>query len=258
MNSNEPANQSDDLPTDSIYLPQEPDQQEADESTASVAQSRRTPRWLAPVAGILVGAVIAGAGVGLFAEMKMRDWAAHAESVEAGHRKHAQGLSGERDKAVAQLANAESKLETARGSITTLTSERSTMKSELAVLERSAEEASEGLRVLAEELEAREVEVEAREVEVAEREAAISAAEQQVADSSISEGTWTVGRDIEPGTYVTSEGVSDYCYWAILRSGTNGSDIIENDIVTGGRPTVTLSSGQDFTTRGCGRWIRDN
>lgn len=74
--------------------------------------------------------------------------------------------------------------------------------------------------------------------------------------TDIKEGIWTVGRDIEPGTYTTAKEVLGDCYWSITKSGTNGGDIIENDIVNGGRPTVTLSEGQDFTTSRCGGWTK--
>jgi hypothetical protein len=50
--------------------------------------------------------------------------------------------------------------------------------------------------------------------------------------------------------------VSSDCYWEITRSGTNGSDIIENDIPGGGLPTVRLSEGQDFTNSRCGTFLR--
>jgi len=72
----------------------------------------------------------------------------------------------------------------------------------------------------------------------------------------IDEGVWTVGDDIRPGRYRTDERVDSDCYWSITRSGSNGDDIIANDIPGGGRPTVTLRKGQDFTTRGCGTWTR--
>lgn len=45
------------------------------------------------------------------------------------------------------------------------------------------------------------------------------------------------------------------CYWKIGPTGDPG-EIIENDIVSGGRPTVTLSKGQDFTTERCGTWVK--
>lgn len=73
---------------------------------------------------------------------------------------------------------------------------------------------------------------------------------------TIDDGTWTVGVDVKPGVYRTAEAVSSDCYWGIYRSGTNGEDIIANDIPGGGRPQVTLKSGQDFNSSRCGQWVK--
>lgn len=105
-------------------------------------------------------------------------------------------------------------------------------------------------------VESRAAELDQREAAVAAREAAVTTVEQQVAANSIEEGMWTVGVDVEPGTYRTAAAVSGDCYWAITRSGSNGSDIIDNDIVQGGFPTVTLEVGQDFENSRCGTFVR--
>ena len=94
------------------------------------------------------------------------------------------------------------------------------------------------------------------EAAVKKREDAVTGAEKAKAKNTIGEGTWAVGRDIAPGTYVSAAAVSSDCYWAILAGGSNGSDIIENDIPGGGRPSVTLSAGQDFKTSSCGTWTK--
>ena len=107
-----------------------------------------------------------------------------------------------------------------------------------------------------EQLAQRQSELDTREAAVAAREAAVTGAEQQAAANQVGDGIWTVGRDIEPGTYRTIDAVTDTCYWGIYRSGSNGADIIENDIVTGGFPTVTLTDGQDFNSNRCGTWAR--
>lgn len=76
--------------------------------------------------------------------------------------------------------------------------------------------------------------------------------------ATIEDGTWTVGEDFPPGTY-RSNGVPDAqraCYWSITKAGSNGEDILSNDIVTGGRPKVTLKRGQEFETNRCGTWNR--
>lgn len=73
---------------------------------------------------------------------------------------------------------------------------------------------------------------------------------------TIDEGVWTVGVDIPPGTYQVIDPVEDECYWSITTTGSNGDDIISNDVVSGGRPSVTLEIGQDFENNRCGTWER--
>lgn len=115
---------------------------------------------------------------------------------------------------------------------------------------------------------AREAKVTARETEVGKadaavktaeaavkvREEAVTGAEKTKAANTIGDGTWTVGKDIEPGTYRAAADVGSSCYWGIYATGSNGSNIIENDLPGGGRPTVALSGGQDFKSTRCGKW----
>lgn len=75
--------------------------------------------------------------------------------------------------------------------------------------------------------------------------------------TTVEEGLWTVGVDIAAGTYRPVEPAGEDCYWAVLSSGSNGVDIVNNDI-GGGRPAVTLSEGQDFESSRCGTWGRDS
>ena len=44
----------------------------------------------------------------------------------------------------------------------------------------------------------------------------------------IEEGVWTVGLDVQPGTYRVETPITSEmsCYWKISKTGTNGSDII--------------------------------
>ncbi|MDN4611068.1 hypothetical protein [Arthrobacter burdickii] len=102
----------------------------------------------------------------------------------------------------------------------------------------------------------REQAVGAAEAAVKKREDAVKGAEAKKAATTITEGSWTVGRNVEPGTYTTSAPVTGRCYWGIYVSGTNGDDIVANDNVSGGQPTVTLQVGQDFTTNRCGSWSK--
>ncbi|MCO4261941.1 hypothetical protein NG697_03165 [Pseudarthrobacter sp. MDT3-26] len=115
---------------------------------------------------------------------------------------------------------------------------------------------------------ARESKVSARETEVGKadaavktaeaavkaREEAVTGAEKAKAANTVSDGTWTVGSDIEPGTYRASADVGSSCYWGIYATGSNGSNIIDNDLPGGGRPSVALSAGQDFKSSRCGKW----
>lgn len=105
------------------------------------------------------------------------------------------------------------------------------------------------------ELAQREGAAKQREDAVKVREDAVTQQEKVQAQNTITEGTWAVGVDVQPGTYRTKEAVSGQCYWGIYAD-ANGDDIVANDIVTGGRPTVTIKSGQFFKTSRCGDWIK--
>lgn len=74
---------------------------------------------------------------------------------------------------------------------------------------------------------------------------------------TIPEGTWTVGKDVQPGTYRAAQAVGKDCFWRIVKSGTNGADIVAADIPAGGRPSVTLEVGQDFVSNSCGTWVKE-
>jgi hypothetical protein len=144
-----------------------------------------------------------------------------------------------------------------------LQQELETAEGEIGDAEAAAKEASDRARVAANELatrsgelDKRQADMEATEAAVVVREQAVTALERQIAANSIGNGIWTVGVDVEPGTYRVSESLTGYCYWAILKSGTNGSDIIDNDGPTGGFPTVQLREGQDFENGGCGTFVK--
>lgn len=113
-------------------------------------------------------------------------------------------------------------------------------------------------------LKAREDAVATAEAKLAERESAVAARETTVGGAEaaavanvIREGVWTVGTDIEPGTYRTTKEVLGDCSWAITRTGSNGSDYIDQDFfVEGGFPQVALVEGHTFDTDGCGEWSK--
>ncbi|MDJ0351516.1 hypothetical protein [Pseudarthrobacter sp. PH31-O2] len=86
------------------------------------------------------------------------------------------------------------------------------------------------------------------------REDAVTGAEKTKAANTIADGTWTVGKDLEAGTYRATADVGSSCYWGIYATGSNGSNIIDNDLPGGGRPSVALAGGQDFKSSRCGKW----
>ena len=95
----------------------------------------------------------------------------------------------------------------------------------------------------------------AREAAVKARELAVTNVEQQLAANQITEGMWVVGVDVAPGRYRAVNVPAD-CHWAILKSDTNGREIIENDLPGGGNPQVRIAEGQDFSTIRCGTWTK--
>jgi hypothetical protein len=64
-----------------------------------------------------------------------------------------------------------------------------------------------------------------------------------------------VGEDVAPGVYRVVAPVEGEltCYWRKSKD-AEGSDIIDNDLPAGGRPQVTLKSGQWFESRNCPMW----
>ncbi|GAA2001391.1 hypothetical protein [Brevibacterium samyangense] len=71
-------------------------------------------------------------------------------------------------------------------------------------------------------------------------------------------GTYRVGEDISPGTYVTeSDSGFDGCYWERLDSAGN---IIDNNFIRSGfRAEVTIrESDYSFSTERCGEWRKQN
>jgi hypothetical protein len=119
-----------------------------------------------------------------------------------------------------------------------------------------AREAEEAFEARSAEFDQRSAELDQREADVAAREQKVTATEQRIAATSIGTGIWTVGVDVEPGTYRVAQALTGRCYWAILRTGSNGSDIIDNDGPSGGFPTVTLRAGQDFENSRCGTFVK--
>ena len=182
------------------------------------------PRWLVPVIAGALGMAL-GAGVtGVVAEATIGKWSAKVDTVTA-----------ERDHFRTSFATATEERDDALATVN-------------GVADREA-----ALETRAEELEDARVELMDIATELEKREKAVGIAEKKAAETSITEGVWLVGEDIKAGRYRTVDPVdSGSCYWKIHK----GGDIIDNEIVTGGRPTVTLKDGQEFTTQRCGTWAK--
>jgi hypothetical protein len=68
-------------------------------------------------------------------------------------------------------------------------------------------------------------------------------------------GTYLVGVDVAPGTYVARAGSS--CYWARLRAFTGDLNSIISNANPRGRTIVAISrSDRGFSSHGCGTWSR--
>lgn len=75
-----------------------------------------------------------------------------------------------------------------------------------------------------------------------------------LATVKITDGTYTLGKDLEPGTYRTGPRTKG-CYWSRT---TGGGSIIANDFV-GFAPdgvTVTVNPGEGFESSNCGVWTK--
>lgn len=182
-------------------------------------RERKAKRWpwiVGIVVAFIVGAGIGAAGAGDGTEPASTDNSAEISELES----QIADLEAERDDALGAL----SEREAARGDQDATLAER-------------------------------EAELDEREAQLDEREAAVTAGEETVAVNTVTDGIWTVGVDIEPGTYRATN-VSAECYWAVLVSGTNGADIVDNGIPGGGNPQVTVSEGQDFETTRCSEWVK--
>jgi type II secretory pathway pseudopilin PulG len=198
---------------------------------------------VAAIAAAVVIALVAAAIGWVYNYGNAQAWEARALAAEEQAAQKAVAL----DQATAELEQTRTELDRTSEDLIAMRSAKAQLATELAgYTSRESEIAK---------LES-QLQKQARDLES--REAAVSKTERQVESNTIYGGTWTVGVDVKPGTYRTKEQVSSgYCYWEITTTGSNGRDIIANDIVQGGRPVVTLREGQDFTTQDCGSWIKE-
>ena len=159
----------------------------------------------------------------------------------------AYGVDGKQDNDTLHSAN-----DSLSADLATITGQKDDAESRVATLEREVEAYGDRETELLE----REGAVAGLEADVAAREKAVTNVEKKIEASQVTDGTWSVGSDVRPGTYRTKEVVASDCYWEITAGGSNGSDIVENDIPGGGYPVVTVQDGQVFTSARCGTWAK--
>lgn len=70
------------------------------------------------------------------------------------------------------------------------------------------------------------------------------------------DGTYEVGVDVRPGTYVSATPESGNCYWARMTGGDGIDNIIDNNN-SSGRSVVTIKKGDKlFESNGCSDWTK--
>ncbi|WP_289032731.1 hypothetical protein [uncultured Arsenicicoccus sp.] len=70
------------------------------------------------------------------------------------------------------------------------------------------------------------------------------------------DGTYEVGKDIQPGTYVSDKPSSGNCYWARLKDTDSFEGIIANNNSAGRSVVAIKKSDKYFQSTGCSDWVR--
>lgn len=123
------------------------------------------------------------------------------------------------------------------------------LESELEAVTAERDALRDELDTLKAEIKEEKKELKKRERDLDRRESDVVEAEVRAVMSTITDGVWEVGSDIEPGTYRAPGG--SMCYWATLGS-ADTSDMTNNSF-GGSNQTVQLSGGW-FETSDCGEW----
>jgi hypothetical protein len=204
--------------------------------TAATSESEAEPKASAPKRSgkkrlLVVTAAVVLLGTGIaFGTVLPDPKASEAYTALAGEK---ETVETERDAALSSYASVKEKYDTLQNGIASREAKVTTRETEVGKADAAVKTA---------------------EAAVKAREEAVTGAEKAKAANTISDGTWTVGTDIAPGTYRATADVGSSCYWGVYATGSNGSNIIDNDLPGGGRPSVALSAGQDFKSSRCGKW----
>ncbi|MGO4103934.1 hypothetical protein AB4Y63_08275 [Leifsonia sp. YAF41] len=152
--------------------------------------------------------------------------------------------------AASVASNTALELNAAQSANTELSGENDSLTSDLETVTESRDSYQDAASDVAK----KEIELSTKEAALKTREDALVSAEKHIEESTLKDGySYITGATMQPGTYETSS-TSSRCYWSILKSGTNGSDIVDNDLGAQGVIRVTVNGGQDFTSHDCGAW----
>lgn len=184
---------------------------------------------------IIVAVLIIGIGIG----------GASAETPDPTESTDYTTLSDKLDATQAELDATQAELDEANADLETIAGELPEREDQLeADIETLAEEQDS--------LKTAQGKLKKAQAAVAKREKAVGITEKTVAANTINgEGVYRVGTDMQAGTYRSVDNVD--CYW-MLSSDANGSNILQNNIVTG-PALVTVSPGQFFNSTRCGDWV---
>jgi hypothetical protein len=83
-----------------------------------------------------------------------------------------------------------------------------------------------------------------------------TASPQEPETAMAGDGTYEVGVDVKPGTYVSAPTDSLNCYWERSRGGDGLNSIVANGNTTGQVVVTIRKSDKFFTTSGCSDWKR--
>lgn len=70
------------------------------------------------------------------------------------------------------------------------------------------------------------------------------------------DGTFAVGVDIQPGTYVSAPATSGNCYWARLSGSDSWDDIVANNNSSGQSLVTIAATDKFFESSGCSDWTK--
>ena len=84
----------------------------------------------------------------------------------------------------------------------------------------------------------------------------------EAAPATVGDGMWLVGEDLRPGTYRTDDVFTgdtflegEYCAWEVDSTWTEwDGEILDVGFAGPGPGEVTLATGQQFVSLGCGTW----